>query len=427
MSLRALRRLAIALAVIAAAGGCRARLDKPAAEAAPKALYHCPMHPTYTSDRPGTCPICGMSLVRVEHGAEHGATADPTAVAGRALVVMPPERRQLLGVRSAPVERRRLVRTIRTVGRVAVDERRVHHVHTKFEGYVEHLYVDFTGKRVSRGDRLLSFYSPELVASQQEYLLAYRAQQKLAASGIPSVAQGGADLLEAARQRLLLWDVRPEDIAALERNGRVERTLDLYAEQGGYVVQKMAVHGMRITPADSLFDIADLSHLWVLADVYESDLPLVRPGMSATLSVPFLPARRWRGPVTYIDPMVAETTRTVKVRVEVDNAGEALKPDMFADVTLESDLGMGLRLPESAVIHTGDREIVFVDHGDGRFEPRAVQLGPRVGDGFQVLTGVTEGEQVAASANFLLDSESSLRAAVASMAPQATPSPAHVH
>lgn len=280
--------------------------------------------------------------------------------------------------------------------------------------------MDFTGKFVRKGEPLLSLYSPELVATQQEYLLAYRAQKQLETSGIPSVAKGGVDLLEAARQRLLLWDIRQEDIDALEKSGQARRTLDLHSDISGYVVAKMALHGMRVTPADTLFDIADLSRLWVLADVYESDLPSVRLGMQAELSIPYLPGRSWRGPVSYINPTVEEKTRTIKVRIEVSNDGEALKPEMFADVFLKSDLGIGVVVPESAVIDTGDRKLVFLDREDGRLEPREVQVGAKVGNGFQVLRGLLEGDRVVTSANFLLDSESSLKAALSAMA---TPSP----
>ena len=403
---------------VAAAGlvAC-GRSTKPAAKTATSAvatdLWHCPMHPTYVSERPGTCPICGMNLVKGEPPA-----SVPTAVAGRVTVMLPPERRQVLGVRSEAVRRVPLARTMRTVGRVAADERRLHHIHTKFEGFVEHLYVNFTGQLVHRGEPLLSIYSPELQATQQEYLLAWRAKAKLAGSGIESASQGAADLLEAARQRLLLWDIAPDQIEKIERTGQVQRALDLRSDVSGYVVQKMAVHGMRITPADTLFDIADLSHLWVLADVYESDLPSVKVGMQARVTIPFLPGRSWKGPVTYIAPTVEEKTRTIKVRIEVDNAGELLKPDMYADVFLSTEMGEGLVLPDSAVIAAGDRQIVFLERDAGLFEPREVRLGTKTPEGFQVLSGLAEGDRVVTSANFLIDSESSLKAALAALKPQ---------
>jgi Cu(I)/Ag(I) efflux system membrane fusion protein len=322
----------------------------------------------------------------------------------------------VLGVRSEEVKKIRLVHRIRTVGRVAVDERRLRHIHTKFDGYVEHLYVDYTGKLVRRGERLLSIYSPDLVATQQEYLLAHRAQARLAESAVRSAAQGAVDLLEAARQRLLLWDVRPADIDKLEKAGQVTRTLDVHADIGGYVVQKMAFHGMRVTPADTLYDIADLSHLWVLADVYEYNLKSLALGTEGHISVASMPDRQWRGSVTYISPMVEERTRTIKVRLEVDNAGGELKPDMYADVFLQVDLGEGLVVPDGAVINAGDRRLAFLDRGDGRFEPREVKLGIKVnGSGLQVISGLAEGDRVVTSANFLLDSESSLKAAVSGM------------
>jgi RND family efflux transporter MFP subunit len=451
---------------------CRRSAEQPSQYAsARKAQYHCTMHPAYITDRPGNCPICGMKLVPFQPpGAASVPAATPaparriayyrspmdpsvrsdrpakdsmgmdfvpvyedevaggaSAVAGRAAVVLTPEKRQLLGVRSQELQPERIDRTIRTVGRVVADERQVHHIHTKFEGYVEHLYVDFTGKLVRKGEPLLSIYSPDLVATQQEYLLALRAQKQLAASDIGSVAQGGADLLEAARERFRLWDIRAEDIADLERTGKVRRSLDLYAESGGYVMQKNVVHGMRVMPSDTLFDIADLSHLWVLADVYESDLPAIRLGMAAEVTVPYLPDRTWRGPVTYVAPTVEEKTRTVKVRIEVDNQEDALKPDMFADVFLHVDLGTGLIVPDGAVINAGDRTLVFLDLPDGRLEPREVRLGAKLPSGFQVLHGLAPGDRVVTAANFLLDSESSLKAALSSMTPP-SPSPAgHQH
>jgi Cu(I)/Ag(I) efflux system membrane fusion protein len=311
---------------------------------------------------------------------------------------------------------------MRTVGRVAMDERRLHHVHTKYEAYVEKLYVNFIGQMVRKGDHLAALYSPELVATQQEYLLAYRAQERLAHSGIASVAKGGTDLLEAARQRLLFWDVSAEDIAALERTGKVERTVDLHAELPGYVLQKSAVHGMRVTPADILFDIADLSAVWILADVYESDLATVELGMAAEVTLPYQPGRTWRGTVAFVNPTVEPGTRTVKVRIEVANEDYALKPDMFADVVLRRELGDALFVPESAVLRPGERRIVFLDLGDGRLAPREIETGARVEGGYAVLSGLAEGDKVVTSANFLVDSESSLKAALRAMG-AATPGP----
>jgi Cu(I)/Ag(I) efflux system membrane fusion protein len=428
---RALGGIAIALAA-ATAGGIATRVlftNDTGHGVAPAVRYQCPMHPSYTADKPGDCPICGMRLVPVEargdKKVEASAASEPgdpslmrtEAPVGRATVVLSPERRRLLGLRTEPVRRAALQRRISTVGRVAVDERRLHHVHIKYEAYVEHLLVDFIGKFVRKGEPLLSLFSPELVATQQEYLLAWRAQNQLSRSGLPSVAQGGMDLLEAARRRLLLWGIRPADITRLEATGEVMRTMNLYSPVSGYVVQKMAFHGMRVMPADTLFDIADLSQLWVLADVYESDLATIRMGMAAETTVAYLPGRSWSGSVTYIAPFVEEKTRTVKVRIEVANRDGALKPEMFADVMLVGEIGSGLVVPESAVIHAGRRQLVFVDRGDRGLIPTEVQLGPKVAGGVQVLAGLDEGSPVVTSANFLVDSESSLRAALATISP----------
>jgi len=462
--------VAATLAVLLLAGlswtGCRQTAQSGAqatAAVAHAARYHCPMHPTYVSDKPGDCPICGMKLVPIEQTspkpASPGRTVafyrspmDPAihsdtpakdsmgmdfipvyqdeaqpaggSVMGRAVVTLTPERRSLLGVHSEEVRQQRIEKSLRTVGRIAPDERRLAHFHTRFEGTVEHLYVDYTGKFVQKGDPLLSIYSPELVATQQEYLLALRAQKQLGTSAIPSVAQGGANLLEAARQRLLQWDIRPEDIAEVERTGTVKRTLDLYADVSGYVVQKNVVHGMRVMPSDTLFDISDLSQLWVMADIYDTDLGAVHVGMPAEVTLSSVPGRVWRGTVTNIAPTLEEKTRTIKVRIEVANQDGVLKPDMFGDVWLRNDLGMGLVVPESAVVDTGDRKLVFLDRPDGGLEPREIETGVKLANGYQVVKGLAKGDRVVTAANFLLDSESSLKAALSAISASSSAPPA---
>ena len=382
-------------------------------------FYRSPMDPSIRSDHP-TKDSMNMDFVPVY---TDEVDAPPLDVAGRASVVIPAERRQLLGVQSEALKRAPLTREIRTVGRITPDERLLHHIHTKYDGFIEHVYVDFIGKFVKKGDPLLSIYSPDLFATQQEYLLARKGESELARTQGDTSSRGRA-LVEAVRQRLLLWDIRPEEIATLDREGIARRDVDLYADVNGYVLQKQAVHGMRVTPADTLFDIADLSHLWVLADVYEGDLSAIRLGMPAVIETPSAPGRKLLGPVTFISPTVEASTRTTKVRIEIGNPGGLLKPDMFADVSLNIDLGLALLVPEGAIIDAGDRKLAFVDLGEGRYEPREVTLGVKAEAGFVVLKGLRAGEKVVVAANFLIDSESSLRAAVQSMkapSPQATP------
>lgn len=363
-----------------------------------------PMHPQYKSDKPGKAPDCGMDLVPVY---ADGAARAAVTVNGHAPVALSAQRQQLIGVQTGVVMRRAVGQNIRAVGRVAVDETRVAKVTTKFDGYIERLYVDFTGKRVSRGQALFSVYSPDLLSSQQEYLLALRTAKQ-----VPEV---GNTLLQSARQRLLLWDMSPGDIRQLERSGVPKKSVTIYSPASGVVTNKMAVAGARVMPGEPLFDITSLDRVWVLADVYESELPLVKLGAPATVTLSYLPGRSWTGRVTFIAPDVDPMTRTTKVRVELDNRDGALKPEMFADVTISEPQHDVLTVPDSAVLQSGTRSIVFVVKNDGTFEPREVQLGAKGGDYYEVRSGVTEGEKVATQANFLIDSESRLKSALSQM------------
>jgi RND family efflux transporter MFP subunit len=411
------------------------------------AEYFCPMHPSIVRDKPGECPICGMKLEKrgpsgtsdrrilfYRHPMDASIHSDTPAkddmgmdyvpvyadeaqggstVPGRAEIKVPVERARLLGVRSVPVGSGYTGGVVRTVGRVAIDERRREVVQTRYDGYVEKLYVDFTGKPVRKGQPLLAIYSPELVAAQGEYLVALGAQARLRDSSVPGVAKGGADLAEAARQRLRALGLGPEEIAALEKTGTARRSVTLTSPVSGVVLLKTAVEGMKVSAADRLYEIADLSHVWILAELYEKDLGAVRAGVPVRVSLSGPPGGDWHGVVSFVSPTVKPDTRTVEARIEVDNPAGVLKPDMFVDVSLESPAAAALIVPDSAVIPTGERTLVFVDKGDGRYEPREVALGARTPDGYEVRRGLVAGERVVISANFLLDSESSLRAAIA--------------
>lgn len=400
-------------------------VPKDEAPAGPSSAAHetwiCPMHPEIVKDRKESCPICGMDLVKKE--AEPAPA--PAGVAGYAPVTIDARKRQLLSLKTAPVERGRFGTGIRTVGRVVFDERRVHHVHTRYEAYVEHVTADFTGKLVRKGEVLAHVYSPELFATQQEVLLALRAVKALGPAADPAAREGAERLLEAARQRLRLWEVSDADIAALEKRGEPLRSVPIYAPTSGYVTARTAFHGMKVMPADTLFDIVDLSAVWVLADVYESELPRVSVGQPARMTLSYRPGREWRGKVTYVYPSLEEKTRTAKVRLEFANPREELKPEMYADVVLESAPRSALKVPADAVLDSGTRKVVFVAKGEGLLEPREIAVGEQGDGSWEVLSGLSEGEEVALGASFLVDSESRLASALAGMRAGAVPAAGH--
>jgi Cu(I)/Ag(I) efflux system membrane fusion protein len=292
-------------------------------------------------------------------------------------VQISPERQQLVGVRFGTVEKRPLQKVIRTVGRIDYDEKRIGIVSPKIGGWIEELYVDFTGRFVRKGERLLTIYSPELVSTQEEYLLALKAKQEWSKSPFSEVAEGGSLLAESARRRLKLWDI-----------------------------------------SEALFKIADLSVVWLIADIYESELSAIRVGQQAAIQMSYYPGETFTGKAIYIYPYLDAQTRTAKVRYEFANPHGKLKPEMFADVEITVRLGDKLAVPEGAVIDTGVRKVVIVDRGSGFFEPREVRLGARAGEVFEVLDGLTAGERVVISANFLIDSESKLKEAVGGMGHQ---------
>lgn len=388
-------------------GGTLFLKPKAAPQAPPKVMYQCPMHLQIIVDHQTPCPICGMDLVVMD---EHGPAGEGTDT--HAAVKIDVERQQLIGLRTEKAVEGVLGGELHATARVAVDERRVRKVSVKVEGFVEKLFVNATGMSVAKGAPLFTLYSPELVSAQREYLLALSTRKAL---GQGSLAASGSDLLEAARKRLAFWDVPAEALERLESTGEVQRTLTLRSPIGGIVTAKNLVEGARLTPADQPFEITDLSQVWVLADLYETEAMRLRPGLAATFTSPALPGRTFQGRVTFVEPIFDAKTRTVKARLEFPNGKGELKPEMFGDVVLKTPEGKGLTVPLDAVLDSGKNKVVFVALGEGRFEPRNVSVGRTQGERIEIRSGVEAGEDVVTRAAFLVDSESRLKAALAQM------------
>ncbi len=369
--------------------------------------YICPMHPTVVSDKPGSCPICGMDLVVKEADASSAQNGN---------VQIDPVTIQNIGVKTMVVKKQPLKRTVRAVGRVDYDETRIMDVNSKIAGWVEQLYVDYTGQWVEKGQPLLALYSPELVAAQEEYLTVLDYAERMRDGAVREVAQSADDLLAAARQRLLYWDISVGQIAKLEKMRQVGRTMPILAPRSGIVTHKDVLEGAYIRSGQHLYRIADLSVVWIYADVYEYEMPWVSKGQRAEVSLSYLPGEQFEGKVDYIFPFMNEKTRTVQVRMIFDNADGAFKPDMYADVVIRPELGReGIVIPVQTVIHSGTRRVVVMAHGDGRFEPREIHTGVETEDGYEVLRGLNPGEEIVTAAQFLIDSESNLKAALAGM------------
>jgi Cu(I)/Ag(I) efflux system membrane fusion protein len=404
-----------ASAAVASPSAAASAASQPAAR---KLLYYRnPMGLPDTSPTPKKDSM-GMDYIAVYEGEDDAAgAADP---GGAALLRIGAEKVQKLGVRTEAVALRPLGRSLRLLGRVEPDERRVAVIAPKFEGYVERLHVNATGQAVAKGQPLFEAYSPELLAAQREYLIAVQGQQALQGAGDEASA-GMRQLADASLAHLRHWDLGAEDLAALVRGAEPRRSVTLRSPVAGVVTEKKALQGQRFMPGEVLYQITDLSAVWVIAELPEADLALAQPGARAQLDFTAFPGRRFEGRVTYVYPTLKPETRTASLRIELANPGLQLKPAMAAQVELAVGAGAPvLTVPDSAVIDSGTRRVVLVQRGkagEGRFEPREVQLGAR-GDGvFQVLSGLQAGEQVVVSANFLLDAESNLKAALSAFTP----------
>ena len=400
-------------AVVALLGGAFAvgRIYPTAQPAAKKAerkiLYWVdPMHPAYKSDKPGTAPDCGMNLEPVYEEAAPVAQAAVPQPTGT--IQIPLEKQQMIGVKFGVAEYTSVGETLHAVGKIAIDETRVVRVHPKVEGWIEHVNLDFMGAPVKKGDPLLTVYSPEMLASEKEYLLALKAKD---------VMQDGDSIVEAARKRLELWDLSAGQIEELEQTRKPIQSITIYSPASGVITARNSFANQRITPETELYAITDLSRVWVMADLFEKDIPKVHIGQTAMVKMPYAATGSFVARVDHVLPQVDPQTRTAKVRLDANNLSMNLRPDMFVDVEFVMGGVRQLTVPVDAVLNAGSRQTVFVDRGNGYLEPRAVETGDQIDDRIAILSGLKAGERIVTSANFLIDSESQLKSAVSGMGP----------
>ncbi|MBI1919506.1 MAG: efflux RND transporter periplasmic adaptor subunit [Geobacter sp.] len=405
--------LLILLLIAAAAGGgwylWQAKTAKKAQEAKKggeeKVIYTCSMHPFIIKDKPGSCPICGMQLIKKVEGAQ--ASAKEMDMLGH--VSLSATQRVMANVATIEAKAMPLDKEIAAVGIVQYDQARQGKVTAWVAGRIDRLYVNTVGSWVSKGKPVAEVYSPDLVSAQQEYLLALRSREQFKNSAIQSIAQGGEGLVTSARQRLKLMGVKDHQIAALEKSGEPNIRLSIYTPLSGIVIEKMVLEGQYVNTGDPLFSIADLSTVWVEVEVYENEFPAIKLGQRVEIVSQSYPGKTFTGRVSFIYPFLDPKTRTVKVRVEIGNPGLKLKPDMFVNATIKAPLGTAVAVPVTAVIDTGKRQVLWVETEPGMFAPREVKVGARAGDNLQILDGVKAGEKVAVSGGYLIDSESQLR------------------
>ncbi|MGB7062786.1 MAG: efflux RND transporter periplasmic adaptor subunit [Candidatus Zixiibacteriota bacterium] len=456
-SLSAIILIAVAFLVLGAAVGFLIGRSSPGPQETPEnaelvgaQLYSCGMHPDIISEEPGNCPICGMKLTPIKTAPVATTTPkgerkikywrapmDPTYISdepgkspmgmdlvpvyedeiAQGAISIDPMTVQNMGLRTALVKTGKLTRTVRTVGHVDYDEKKLYIVNTKITGWIEKLHVNTTGEVVQKGQPLLEIYSPELVSTQEEYLSALKNYSELKDSPYEEARAGGLELLNSTQKRMEYWDIDRSQIEALKRDRKIKKTLTLYSPANGVVLHKNAVEGAHVKAGSDLYRIADFSTVWVLAHIYEYELPYIKLGQKAQMSLSYLPGEVFQGKVIYVYPYLDQKTRDVKIRLEFPNLGYRLKPEMYANVVIESELpGERILIPEEAVIRSGKREIVFVDMGEGRYAPREITTGVSgQGDVVEVKKGLMAGEMIVVSGQFMLDSESKTQEAIQKM------------
>ena len=408
-----------------------------------KQLYTCGMHPQIVEDHPGNCPICGMKLVPIKNNGEKKtgerkilywrAPMDPNEIydspgkskmgmdlvpvyevetSGTGIVSIDPQVQQNMNIKTAIVEVKQLSSIVTTNGVLTTNETSEYIVTTRINGWVEKLYVNYTGQQVSKGSKLMDIYSPELVSAQQELLTALSYQNSVNGSSLESIKQSGNELVKNAMKKLELLEVPESEINRLINTKEVKTDLTLYAQKSGTVLEKNIIEGQKISAGMPLLKISNLSSLWLLADIYEYELTKVKVGSEASITFNFLPGKNYEGKVSFIYPTLDPKSRTVKIRINLNNRGE-LKPSMFANITIEGeDLGKKPVVPENAIIRSGLKDVVIISLGDGKFKPQEVQLDGYSNGYYQVISGLTEGNTIVTSAQFLIDSESNLKAAI---------------
>ncbi|GFE58904.1 efflux RND transporter periplasmic adaptor subunit [Geobacter sp. AOG1] len=416
------KKIAIPLVVIilaSAAGGGWFLWQKkhagPATEhkaAQGKQLYTCSMHPFIIKDKPGTCPICGMELIKKIDGAADGTAQTPEQKQQAEMlghVSLSPTQRVMANVATVEAKQQALNKEINAVGIVQFDQSRQAKVTAWIAGRIDKLNVNTVGAFVSKNKPVAEVYSPDLLATQQEYLLAIKSRDQLKNSPIPSISQNGDGLVASAKQRLMLFGVKESQIAELEKAGKPNIKLPIYTPLSGVVIEKMVQQGQYVNTGDPLFNIADLSTVWVEVEVYENEFPNIHIGQKVEIRSQSFPGKPFTGRVAFIYPFLDPKTRTVKARVEMPNPGMQLKPDMFVNAIIKVPLGSAIVVPVTAVMDTGKRRVVWVESSPGMFEPRDVQVGQQTDDKVQILSGIKPGDKVAVSGGYLIDSESQLK------------------